>query len=151
MTVFTILICCFRKMGSRHLITFTIKALSNTDVQVWLAHFTHSASIFRNENTQRSLIRGCGTSIVGVEIYNFASPFIRFTFSVQAAKSLVTKLCGCACSFEPLLLVYAIMTKGFSLALAVSLEFIVCPWHLLELMSLWLDSSFDMFWSCRLK
>ena len=32
--------------GFRHLFTFTIKALTYTDVPARLAHFTHSASIF---------------------------------------------------------------------------------------------------------
>ena len=37
--VFTILICCYRKGGFGHLITFTIKALTNTDVPDRLAQF----------------------------------------------------------------------------------------------------------------
>ena len=66
MTLFTILICCSLKKGFSHLFTFTIKALSYTGVSAKLAHFTHSASIFRNRKTQRSLVRGRGTSIVSV-------------------------------------------------------------------------------------
>ena len=60
----TILICCSRKMGFRQLFTFTIKALTYTDVPARLAHFTHTASIFWNRKTQRSFIRGRGTSIL---------------------------------------------------------------------------------------
>ena len=55
--------CCSRKKGFRHLFTFTIKAWTYTDVPARPAHFTHSALIFRNRKTQRSLIRGRGTSI----------------------------------------------------------------------------------------
>ena len=62
MTLFTILICCSLKKGFSHLFTF-IKVLSYTGVPARLAHFTHSASIFRNRKTQRSLVRGRGTSI----------------------------------------------------------------------------------------
>ena len=53
---------CSRKKGFRHLFTFIIKALTYTYVQSRLAHFTHSASIVWNRKTQRSLVRGCGTS-----------------------------------------------------------------------------------------
>ena len=49
-------------MGFRHLFTFTIKALTYTYVPAGLAHFTQSASIVWNRETQRSLVRGCGTS-----------------------------------------------------------------------------------------
>ena len=45
LTLFTILICCSRKKGFRHLFTFTIKALTCTYVLAGLAHFTYSASI----------------------------------------------------------------------------------------------------------
>ena len=62
-TLFTILICCSRKKGLRHLFTFTIKALTYTYVPAELAHFTHSASIVWNRKTQRSLVRGRGISI----------------------------------------------------------------------------------------
>ena len=41
----TILICCSRKKGFRHLLTFTLKALSYIDVPARLAHCKHSASI----------------------------------------------------------------------------------------------------------
>ena len=44
-TLFTILICCTRKKVFRHLLTFTIKALTYTYVLPGLAHFTYSASI----------------------------------------------------------------------------------------------------------
>ena len=60
----TILICCSRRKGFGHLFTFTIKALTCTNVPARLAHFTHSASIIFNRKTQRSLIRGRGTSIL---------------------------------------------------------------------------------------
>ena len=62
-TLFTILICYSRQKGFRHLFKFTIKALTYTHVLAGLAHFTYSASIVWNRKTQRSLIRGCGTSI----------------------------------------------------------------------------------------
>ena len=55
--------CCSRKKGFRHLFTFTLKALTYTDVPAWLTHFKHSPSIVSNRKTQRSLIRGRGTSI----------------------------------------------------------------------------------------
>ena len=63
MTLFTILICWSRKKGFRHIFTSTIKALTYTYVPAGLAHFTHSASIVRNRKTQRSMVRGRGTSI----------------------------------------------------------------------------------------
>ena len=62
-TLFTISICCSRKKGFGHLFTFIIKALSYTYVPSRLAHFTNSASIVWNRKTQRSLVRGRGTSI----------------------------------------------------------------------------------------
>ena len=62
-TLFTILICCSRKKGFRHSFTFTIKALTYTYVLAGLAHFTYSVSIVWNRKTQRSLVRGRGTSI----------------------------------------------------------------------------------------
>ena len=62
-TLFTILICCSRKKGFRHLFTFTIKALTCTYVLAWLAHITYSASIVWNRKTQRPLVRGRRTSI----------------------------------------------------------------------------------------
>ena len=46
-----------------HIFTFTIKALTYTYVLPGLAHFTYSASIVWNRKTQRSLVRGRGTSI----------------------------------------------------------------------------------------
>ena len=51
------------KKGFRHLFTFIIKTLTYTYVPSRLAHFTHSASIVWNTKTQRSLVRGRGTSI----------------------------------------------------------------------------------------
>ena len=63
-TLFTISICCSRKKGFGHLFTFIIKALSYTYVPSRLALFTHSVSIVWNRKTQRSLVRGRGTSIV---------------------------------------------------------------------------------------
>ena len=38
-----------KKEGFRHVFMCIIKALTNTDVPVRLAHFTHSASIFKIE------------------------------------------------------------------------------------------------------
>ena len=63
LTLFTISMCCSRKKGFRHLFTFIIKALTYTYVPSTLANFTHSASIVWNRKTQRSLVRGRGTSI----------------------------------------------------------------------------------------
>ena len=45
LTLFTLLICCSRKKGFRHLFTFAIKALTYTYVPAGPAHFMHSASI----------------------------------------------------------------------------------------------------------
>ena len=64
MTLFTILICFSRKKGFRSLFTFTINALTYTNVLGRLAHFTQSASIVLKRKTQRSLVRGRGTSVV---------------------------------------------------------------------------------------
>ena len=61
------MIWCSRKKGFRHLFTLSIKALTYTDVPAGLAHFMHSASIFRIRKTQRSLVRGRGTSIAQVK------------------------------------------------------------------------------------
>ena len=58
-TVFPILICCPRKIIYIYYKIFDIHRCSSR-----LAHLTHSASIFWNRKTQRSLIRGCGTSII---------------------------------------------------------------------------------------
>ena len=69
MTLFTILICCSRKKGFRHLFSFIIKALTYTYVPSRLAHFTHFASIVWNRKTQRSLVRGRGTSILQIIIW----------------------------------------------------------------------------------
>ena len=63
MTLFTILICCSRKKVSGVSLHFTIKALTYKYVPVALAHFTHSASIVWNRKTERSLVRGRGTSV----------------------------------------------------------------------------------------
>ena len=63
MTLFTILICCSRNKGFKHLFTFNIKALTCTYVLAGLAHFTYSASIVWNRKTKRSLVRGRSTSI----------------------------------------------------------------------------------------
>ena len=63
MTLFTLLICCSRKKGFRRLFTFTIKSLTYTYVPEGLAHLTHSASLASNRKTQRSLVRGRGTSV----------------------------------------------------------------------------------------
>ena len=62
-TLFAILIYCSRKKAFRHLVTFTIKVLTYTYVLAGLAHFTYAASIVWNRNTQRSLVRGRGTSM----------------------------------------------------------------------------------------
>ena len=64
MTVFKILICCSRKGGVLAVFTFAIKALTNTSVPARLAHFTQSASIFRNRKAQRSFIQDRGKFIV---------------------------------------------------------------------------------------
>ena len=48
--------------------TFTINTLTYTFVPVGLAHFTHFASIVRDRNTLRSLVRGRGTSVLGLQI-----------------------------------------------------------------------------------
>ena len=79
-TVFTNLICCSRKKGFRHLYTFTIKALTYTNFPVQLAH----ASIFWKRKTQRSLIRGCGTSINRVDISCESSAGRWFTWSIKS-------------------------------------------------------------------
>ena len=50
MTVFTILICCSRKKGFRHLFTFTFKALAYTDVPTRLTHFKHSANRLKHKD-----------------------------------------------------------------------------------------------------
>ena len=42
---------------------FTIKAWTYAYVPAARAHFTHSASIVLNRKTQRSLVRGRGTSV----------------------------------------------------------------------------------------
>ena len=63
MTLFTILICCSRKKGFRRLFTFTIKALTYTYVPVGMAYFKHAQSIVCHRKTQRSLVRGRGTSV----------------------------------------------------------------------------------------
>ena len=52
-----------------HLFSFTIKALTYTYVPVGLAHFTHSASVVGNKKTQRSLVRGRGTSVGPIHSY----------------------------------------------------------------------------------
>ena len=70
-TLFTLLICCSRKEGFRRLFTFTAKTLTYTCVPVGLAHFTHSASIIWIRKTQRSLVRGRGTSVVFMSSWNF--------------------------------------------------------------------------------
>ena len=48
---------------ANNLLQFTIKALTYTYVPAALAHCTQSASIVWNRKTQRSLVRGHGTSI----------------------------------------------------------------------------------------
>ena len=62
------------------LFTFTIKALTYTYVPDRLAHFTHSASIIRNRNTQRSLVRGRGTSVA---VYWLALLFISIVNNIS--------------------------------------------------------------------
>ena len=69
MTLFTILICCSGKKGFRRLFTFTIKALTYTYVPVGLVHFTQSASIVCNRKTQRSVVRGRGTSVTNLSSF----------------------------------------------------------------------------------
>ena len=56
-------ICSSRKRDFRYLFTFTLKAWTYTDVPARLIHCTHSASIIWNRKTQRSLVRGRGSSI----------------------------------------------------------------------------------------
>ena len=75
-TLFTISMCCSRKKGFRHLFKFIIIALTCTYVASRLAHFTHSASIVWIRKTQRSLVRGCGTSI-GNYVWCAKSVFVR--------------------------------------------------------------------------
>ena len=78
-TLFTISICCSRKKGFGHLFTFIIRTLSYTYVPSRLVHFAHSASIAWNRKTQRSLVRGRGTSIVwGWNQFIYINIFLNF-------------------------------------------------------------------------
>ena len=65
----------YRKKGFRHLFTFTIKYLTNTDVPAWLAHFLHSALIFELERPKGHYLE----VVVHLVLYTMCTEGVNFS------------------------------------------------------------------------